>query len=168
MIVLLATLALVAGTGSPSSGEVLPTVHAAITLHLHASADRAFPMFDPVNESRWDPDWQPTLPGDARIASGLVFTTQDESERAAWLLDRYDASLHVIRYVTVHSATLTTIDITVEPIDADSSVATVRYTRTALDSRGVANIRHFELHFPSQGPHWENAITAALETDNGR
>ena len=143
----------------------LPTVRATIVLRLNAAADRAFPMFDPVNETRWSPDWHPTLLGDGHVAAGLVFTTIDEHGRTPWLLDRYDARAREIRYVITRPATLTTIDIAVIPDGARASVATVTYTRTALEAGAVDSVRAFAHDFPSQGPHWESAINAALAAE---
>ncbi len=122
-------------------------------------------MFDPVNETRWAPEWRPTLIGDGRVAAGLVFTTADEHGRATWLLDRYDPRAREIRYVIGHPATLTTIDIAVVPAGAQASVATVTYTRTALDASVVDDVKAFAHHFPAQGPHWESAINTALAAE---
>jgi hypothetical protein len=156
-------LALAVSAATPSGGSTMSTADASITLHLRAPADAAFPLFDPVNERRWSPDWHPTLLGDARVASGLVFTTEDQHGRAAWLLDRYEPQSHTIRYVAVRTSTLTTIDIAVVPAGPRSSVATVRYRRTALDAHGAAEVVGFAASFPAQGPHWEAAINAALD-----
>jgi hypothetical protein len=120
-------------------------------------------MFDPVNEALWAPDWRPALLGEGRVASGLVFTTDDAHGRGTWLLDRYDPERRIIRYVTFRPTTLTTIDIAVEPLDPGSSVATVTYTRTALDSSAIAEVTDFARHFPHEGAHWEAAINAALD-----
>jgi hypothetical protein len=166
MVLLLAAATVFAAIASPSPGNVLPTVRTSIALHIHASADHAFPMFNPVNESRWDPDWKPTFVGGMRVASGLVFTTHDENGRTPWLLDRYDTNRRVIRYVLVHPRTLSTIDITVIPDGAKASVATVTYTRTALDTGGVASVRSLARHFPGQRPHWEQAINATVSRDS--
>ena len=76
--------------------------------------------------------------------------------------------LHSIRYVVFRPTTLTTVDINVIPQDAGSSVATVTYTRTALDSSAVEPVTHFAQHFPMEGPHWEGAINAALDADKTR
>jgi len=162
MIAFLLALALAAGAATPSRGSAMPTVDASITLHLHAPADAAFPLFDPVNETRWSPDWHPTLLGDGRVAPGLVFTTEDVHGRAAWLLDRYEPHARIIRYVAVRPTTLTTIDIAIVPDGATASVATVTYHRTALDAASSADVAAFAEHFSAQGPHWEAAINAAL------
>jgi hypothetical protein len=149
-------------TASAVAAEPLPTVRASIVLHLRADADRAFPMFDPVNETRWSPDWHPTLLGDGRVAAGLVFTIAEEHGRTAWLLDRYDPRAREIRYVIARPTTLTTIDVAVVPDGPQASVATVTYTRTALEAGAVDAVQAFARHFPTQGPHWESAINAAL------
>jgi hypothetical protein len=167
MTKLLGALTAVAAAGALAVPAVaadpsLPTVRAAIVLHLHAPADRAFPMFDPVNETRWSPDWHPTLLGDGRVAAGLVFITADEHGRTPWLLDRYDPRAREIRYVITRPTTLTTIDVAVVPDGAQASVATVTYTRTALEAGAVESVQAFAHNFPTQGPHWESAINAAL------
>jgi hypothetical protein len=158
-----ASLAATAAAAETSgTAGALPTVRASIVLHLHAAADRAFPMFDPVNETRWSPDWHPTLLGDGRVAAGLVFMTADEHGRTAWLLDRYDPRTREIRYVVTRPTTLTIIDIAVAPDGENASVATVTYTRTALEASATDAVQAFAHHFPTQAPHWESAINTAL------
>ncbi|HEY6237471.1 MAG TPA: hypothetical protein VIW69_20395 [Candidatus Elarobacter sp.] len=168
----LGAFAAAAVTGSLAApavaADALPTVRASIVLRLQAAADRAFPMFDPVNETRWSPDWHPTLLGDGRVVAGLVFTTPDEHGRTAWLLDRYDPRAREIRYVITRPSTLTTIDIVVVPDGPRASVATVSYTRTALEAGAVDAVQAFARHFPTQGPHWESAINAALAAESPR
>ncbi|MGP6159834.1 MAG: hypothetical protein ACLPYS_20445 [Vulcanimicrobiaceae bacterium] len=146
----------------------MATAHVSITLHLNASPERALPMFDPINESRWSPDWHPSLLGDGRVAPGLVFTTADEAGRAVWLLDRYDPQAGEIRYVTVRPTTLTTIDIAVASAGKNESIATVEYTRTALESCGDENVASFARDFPAEGLHWQVAINAALALQSER
>lgn len=124
-------------------------------------------MFDPVNEALWAPGWRPALLGEGRVAAGLVFTADDEHGRGTWLLDRYEPERRIIRYVTFRSTTLTTIDIDVEPVNLGSSVATVTYTRTALDPSAIPGLTDFAQHFPHEGAHWEAAINAALDAPKG-
>lgn len=140
--------------------QVLMTKSATIVVHVHASADAAFPLFDPINEMKWDPDWKPQLLGD-RVAEGLVFLVNDNGDKSTWLIDRYDPVTRTIAYVALRGSTLTRIRIDVSP-DGDQSLARVAYTRTALDDAGVKAVEHFAAHFPSQGPHWESAINGYL------
>ncbi|HZO92516.1 MAG TPA: hypothetical protein VFB22_02010 [Candidatus Baltobacteraceae bacterium] len=158
----LMTLALL-WRGVPAGAERPPvTKSASITLHLHAGADAAFPLFDPVNETKWDPDWKPRFLGDA-IGEGLAFVVADGDRRSTWLIDRYDARARTIAYVVFAPSTLTRIHIDVLP-DGDRSIATVTYTRTALDDAGVEAVEHFVAQFPAQAPHWESAINGYLDS----
>lgn len=136
------------------------TLAATIVLHLNAAPAVAFPFFDPVNETRWDPTWQPQLLGD-RVREGLVFLVGDGDARAVWLVDRYDPQTHHVAYVVTAAHVLSRIDITLQPTTT-GSVATVAYTKTALDDEGEPIVRHFAGHFPSQRRHWESAINAVL------
>ena len=156
-----------AGLATSAAGASAPPGRASIVLHLHAPANRALPMFDPVNEKRWAPEWNPTLLGDARVAAGLVFTTEDEHGRATWLLDRYDGRAREVRYVVTRPTTLTIIDIAVVPDGHAASIATVTYTRTALEPSAASSVDEFVRHFALQGPHWESAINAALSSEAG-
>lgn len=137
------------------------TVQASIVLHLVAPPAAAFSLFDPVNETRWDPQWKPVLLGSS-VQQGLVFLTADERGRAVWLLDRYEPQVYSLRYVVTGEHILDQIDISLRADGADASVATVTYTRTSLESSADERVRHFAQHFPLQAPHWEAAINGAL------
>jgi len=136
------------------------TKTASIVVHVHASADAAFPLFDPVNETKWDPEWKPRLLGD-RVDEGLVFVVGDGDGKSTWLIDRYDVSTRSIGYVVVGKSLLTRIAIHVAPAGTQST-ATVTYTRTALDDDGRNAVERFAAHFPTQAPHWEGAINGYL------
>ena len=47
-----------------------------ITFDLPAAASRALPLFGPVREAEWSPDWNPDFvyPAENRQAAGTVFT----------------------------------------------------------------------------------------------
>ena len=138
------------------------TRSASIVVHVHAPPDVAFPLFDPVNETKWDPEWKPVLLGE-RVEEGLVFLVDDGGKKSTWLIDRYDPDTRTVAYVVVTPSMLTRIRIQVVP-DGPQSVATVAYTRTALDEDGVKMVEHFAVHFPSQAPHWEGAINGYLDS----
>lgn len=136
------------------------TKSVSISLRLNASPEAAFPMFDPVNETKWDPQWKPQLLG-SRVEEGLVFLVGEGKQRTTWLLDRYDPIHHHIAYVVAGPSVLTRIVIGLKPANA-GTIANVTYIKTALDEDGNASIDHFVKHFPAEQPHWESAINAAL------
>ena len=137
------------------------TKSASIVLHLNASPGTAFRLFDPVNESKWSPDWKPRLLG-SRVEEGLVFLVGEGEGRTTWLLDRYDPANHRIAYVVAAPSVLTRIVIGLKP-HGPGAVATVTYIKTALDEHATASVEHFVEHFPAEQSHWESAINAALE-----
>ena len=137
------------------------TVKATLVLHLAGAAAAAFPLFDPVHESKWDPSWKPELTSTS-IAEGLVFFTDDERGRATWLLDSYEPGALQIRYVVFSQTVLDRIDIALKPDGTNRSIARVTYTRTALDPAADEQVRRFGYTFPSQAPHWEAAINGVL------
>jgi hypothetical protein len=159
-LLLLAALASLFVAAGASPKETALTKTARIVLHLNAPADSAFPLFDPVNETKWDPQWKPRLLGD-RVEEGLVFLVGDGESRSTWLLDRYDPVHYRIAYVVAGPSTLTRIAIELRPTQS-TSVATVTYTKTALDPDAVPSVEHFAAHFPAEAPHWESAINSVL------
>jgi hypothetical protein len=160
LICVLAAACLAAAPGQANDGAAGVTKTASIVLRLRAAPDAAFPLFDPVNETRWDPRWQPRLLGD-RIEEGLVFLVGDGDDRTTWMIDRYEPAAHRIAYVVTGRSTLTRIIIALRPV-AGASEATVTYVRTALDAQAIPLVEHFAQHFPLEQHHWESAINAVL------
>jgi hypothetical protein len=142
--------------------EATTTAHVSFVITLLAPPDVAFPLFDPVNETKWDPDWRPRLLADT-VREGLVFLVGEGDERTTWMLDLYDPPSYRIGYVNVGRATATRIRISLQPEGTAETKATVAYEKTALDESAAGAVEHFLAHFASQGPHWELAINAALE-----
>lgn len=156
-------VALVSLLGLPAKAAALQNMTKSVSfeLHLRASPDAAFPLFDPVNEMRWDPQWKPRLIGDT-VDEGLVFLVGEGEHRTTWLLDRYDPIGHHIAYVVSARSTLTRILINLRP-EAGGCAATITYLKTALDPQALPSIEHFAKHFPLERQHWESAINAVLE-----
>jgi hypothetical protein len=148
--------------------DTTPPLHAfaAIELHLNAPADVAFPLFGPVRESEWDPEWAPawicpSVP--CQSSDGAVFTTTLRAGVATWVMTRYDLEKRTVEYVNfIPGYRVTEISITVRPETATTSIARVFYRVTALSQEGSALVAHFAKEFPSEGPHWEKAINDSI------
>jgi hypothetical protein len=113
--------------------------------HLQATPDRVLPLLTPLGErawaSRWEPDirWEP--PGGG---AGTLFVTRHHTGRpdTLWLLDAWEPAAGHVHYVHVTPGSdVTEIDIRLRPAGKDRTVATVRYTWTALGEPGVALVR---------------------------
>lgn len=157
------------GSSSCSHGRVeSPQRRAAVSieLHLNASADAAFPLFGPLRESEWAPDWSPVwiYPPDPRqTADGAVFTISHHSGFSTWVMTVYDTDRHAVEYVNfLPGNRITEISITVRPETPATSIARVSYRVTALSQSGSAFVAHFAKNFPAEAPHWEKAINDSI------
>jgi hypothetical protein len=132
---------------------------------LEASPDRVLPLLTPLGERAWASGWEPDLrwepPGGGQ---GTLFVTrhpghpaprtrgtpEERREDAArpgsdtlWLLDTWEPAEGHVHYVHVTPGSdVTEIDIQLRPDGKDRTLATVRYTWTALGEPGRALIRH--------------------------
>jgi hypothetical protein len=142
-------------------------------LWLHGKADRVFPLFGPVRETEWSPDWAPTFAWPAPAAQGpdgAVFTTagQDGGEPSVWVMTDYDPGARRVRYVIVHPGlSVGELRIDVQPAGAGESTAEVTYRFTALTAAGNESIARWVAHFPHMAPHWEQALNGCLARGDG-
>jgi hypothetical protein len=160
------------GFSLPVSALSAPQLRAsaAIELHLNAPADAAFPLFGPVRESEWAPDWSPKwiYPPEPRQSSeGSVFTTASPAGISTWVMTVYDAEKRNVEYVHLTPGhRVVEISITVRPTTRETSTARVSYRVTALSEQDAAFVAHFKTEFPSEAPHWERAVNAAISRTN--
>jgi hypothetical protein len=137
-----------------------------MTLRFDAPADSLFPLFGPVREAEWSPDWKPVFvvpETPAQTPDGAVFTTSGATDETVWVMTSFDPTLRHIRYVTVRPGMVVTqlwIDVTAQT--ARTSLAVVTYRMTALGPEGMHTLTHFTTQFIHWPEHWQNAIGARL------
>jgi hypothetical protein len=139
-----------------------------MTLDLVAAADSVFPLFGPVREASWAPDWHPRMvfPTDgSQSADGAVFIVAEGSRDVVWVMTEYDPSARIVRYVHVApNDYVGQIDIDVTPVSATRARARVTYTLTAISDSGAQVVTRFRAHFGRLAPHWTSAINRYLRT----
>ena len=136
-----------------------------ISFDLPAAASKALPLFGPVREAEWAPDWNPDFvyPAENRQAAGAVFTTRQHNSDMVWMLITYDQAALRVEYVVIWPGICATrLDIALTPVDSHTSRASVTYRRTSLSERGDEYVRNFAAHFPSQRDHWQQALSKRL------
>ena len=145
-----------------------PRAHAerSFTIRLSAPLDEVFPLFGPLAEREWSPQWNPhflsPLDGSG-IARGAVFTTTDERSEQIWVLTAYEPEQGHISYCIFWPGfVVSELDIRVRKSGADASFAEVRYRHTALSPEGDPFVARLAEHHRAMGPHWESAINEAL------
>jgi hypothetical protein len=137
------------------------------TIILNGSISDVTPLFGPVREAEWAPDWSPRFihPEQGVQREGVVFTTSPGHGRdRLWLLTTYDVTNGRVEYVVVSTAfTANEIKIRVVPYGEQHCKATIMYRRSALAPEGNEEVAKLGEHWAEeQRIHWETAINEAL------
>jgi hypothetical protein len=155
--------ALVGATDSP----VLEQRTQSFTIVLNGTVADVTPLFGPVREAEWAPDWSPRFiqPAQGAQREGVVFTTASgEGKDRIWLLTVYDVGVGRVEYVvTTPAFTAAEIKIRIVPDDDQHCKATITYRRSALAPEGNDKVAKLTAHWAEQQRiHWEMAINEAL------
>lgn len=137
-------------------------------IHVPATVDRAFPLFEPLGEKHWVHGWEPEMlypaSGDAQV--GTVFTTQHAGEPAKiWTIIAYEREQAHVTYINVlPQSSISRIDIRCESDGMEATSVCVTYTLTALTPYGNESIERFteEHHYQAYISSWEPAIAYYL------
>ncbi|PYK14010.1 MAG: hypothetical protein DME64_12265 [Verrucomicrobia bacterium] len=137
------------------------------TIILNGSVSAVTPLFGPVREAEWAPDWSPRFiqPVQGVQREGVVFTTSPGDGRdRLWLLTTYDVRNGRVEYVVVTPAfTANEIKIRVIPDREKHCKATITYRRSALTPEGNEEVVKLNAHWAEeQRIHWETAINETL------
>jgi hypothetical protein len=137
------------------------------TIALNGSVADVTPLFGPVREVEWAPDWAPRFihPPQGVQREGVVFTTATgRGKDRFWLLTTYDVKNGRVEYVVVTPAfTASEIKIRVFPNGEQHCKATITYRRSALVPEGNEEVANLDAHWAEeQRMHWETAINEAL------
>ena len=137
------------------------------TVVLNGSVADVTPLFGPVREGEWAPDWAPHFihPAQGAQREGVLFTTTSAHSRSrSWLLTTYDVSNGRVEYVVMTPGfTADEIKIRVVPEGERRCKATITYRRSALAPEGNEEVARLNAHWAEeQRIHWQTAINEAL------
>jgi hypothetical protein len=161
------SLALVqAALGGEMGTAVVEQRTQSFTIELNGSVAEVTPLFGPVREAEWAPDWSPHFiyPAQGVQREGVVFTTTGGQKERLWLLTTYDVRSGRVEYVVVTPAfTANEIKIHVVPAGDRHCKATITYRRSALAPEENEEVVKLDAHWAEeQRVHWETAINEAL------
>ena len=162
-VVPLVTAALAAT--SPDAPERVSHVY---EQHLAGPLDRVLPLLTPLGERDWAAGWQPQIrwePAEGRVGT-LFVTAHPGQPDTLWMLDTWEPSQGHVHYVHVTPGSdVTEIDIRLRPDGEARTIATVRYTWTALGPPGVALVKRKTPDAYVQAMrHWEKELNHFLTT----
>lgn len=150
-----------------SFNPVRETTHDVLSLN-HAPAD-VFPLFGPVLEKRWEPDWDPHIlyaeTDEAAELDAVFITRHHAGPDTVWTISRYDPANYAVEYVRVTPGiAVVHIAITCEPAPGGTTRAEVTYTLTGLSEGGNAHVAAVaDDHRRNLKRHWEGAINRTLD-----
>jgi hypothetical protein len=141
------------------------------TITLHGPLAHVFPLFGPVRESEWAPDWAPDFIGGppAALAEHLVFVTpaHDPAESDyVWTLSQYAPEQSALEYTVFTPERLWWITIKCRAVAGGAATeATITYTYTGLTAPGhVRNAQALHAMYAHDLKDWERAINHYLAT----
>jgi hypothetical protein len=171
LMILLSGLPLVeAASGEAAGMPVVEQRTQSFTILLNGSVADVTPLFGPVREAEWAPDWAPRFiyPAHRAQREGVVFTTTSADGRdRLWMLTTYDVRNGQVEYVVITPAfTANEIKIRVVPVGEQHCKATITYRRSSLTPQGNEEVVKLDAHWAEeQRIHWETAINKALAKD---
>lgn len=139
------------------------------TIQLSAPPDQVFPLFEPLGEKLWVPEWDPVLvyPPAGSPETNAVFITQDhDGPPTVWIVAQFDPAQFEVTYVRVapHSH-VATIAVHCAGAGAEKTAARVSYTFTGLTAQGNAYVDTFsEDYYHAWIQQWESAINHYLSS----
>lgn len=140
------------------------------TITLEGSVAKVTPLFGPVREQEWAPDWTPHFihPAQAGQEEGVVFTTASANGQVRlWLLTTYNVEHGQVEYVVITPGfTANQIKIQITPDGEKQSKATITYRHSALAPAGNDDVRKLSPDWAAhQRVHWESAINSVLKKE---
>jgi len=161
------------GHGAHASAEQGPGFSAerlirTAEIDLNGPIAEVFPLFNPVEEPKWAPQFQPRFiyPADQTVQQGMTFKTAGHGNEAdlVWRINEYDPAAHHIQYLVYGANRYWTITIDCREDDPGKTAARVTYDFLPLEQAGVAvSEASLNAMFANDLTHWEQAINSYLK-----
>ena len=145
------------GAGDPVAGR--QTVNTG-RFEVPAPISQVFPLFDPINEVKWAPDFKPTpvYPLPFAVAKDSVFSTLHGGARSTWVINVYDPLGYRIEYLLFAPGyQVRRISIECAALAADRTAVTVTYRVTGVSKEGNRHAADYDQEFIAE---WGPAISA--------
>jgi hypothetical protein len=138
------------------------------TIQLSAPPDQVFPLFSPLGEKLWIPEWDPVMiyPPSGSPETNAVFTTpQHDGLAAIWVTVQFDPTKFHVTYVRVAPRShVATIVVDCGNTSGGMTAATITYTFTGLTEHGNGYIDTFsEEYYRTWIRQWESSINQYLQ-----
>jgi hypothetical protein len=147
------------------------SVRLVASITLEGSVEEVFPLFSPLGEKHWVPDWNPELlhPPGVVWEEGLVFRTGEEMGEAIWVVTRLDRALHQVQYHRVEPGRyVARIEVRCSAAADGATEASTEYEFIGLSRRGNDEIAAMsQKGYVQKMARWRGWINAYLEGRTG-
>jgi hypothetical protein len=139
------------------------------TITLHASVERVFPLFGPIEEQKWAEGWAPQiLYGKSKAEEHMIFRTNSryaDEEFYTWVISKFNEPHRLIEYTVSAPGRIWFITVSCQKYGNEKTRATITYSFTALNEQAVArNQESLDRMFADRLVDWEEAINYYLAT----
>lgn len=137
---------------------------------LNGNIEKVFPLFSPLEEKKWVPDWNPDFlyPPNGDFIENLVFKTKSSNEfekEFNWITSYLNIEEFLVIYTVFTINRVWTIKVKCSTIDINKTEAEVSYTFTALNEKGNSiNKDSLAIMYKNELKDWEASINFFLET----
>ena len=156
-----------AAIGLVQSSAPTPLTHVTRSgeITLQAPVERVFPLFGPIDESKWAEGWEPSIKYGSNSQAGTVFTI-DDPHPMTWILTRFESQSHRLQYVIVtQNDRVMQIDVGCRAAGDTETLCSVAYSLTALAPSAQPAIENYtEERHHERLMHFQMALNHYLKT----
>lgn len=137
---------------------------------LNDSIEKVFPLFSPLEEKKWENDWNPDFlyPSNGEFVENLVFNTKSSNKiekKFNWIISYLDIKDYLVVYTVFTENRVWTIKVQCVDIEKNKTAAEIKYTFTSLNKKGIEiNRESLEKMYKKDLKDWETAINYFLKT----
>lgn len=130
---------------------------------LDGAVEDIIPLFTPLGETRWVPDWQPVFidPVDGATTHGMVFRTSHDNEETIWACCDWRPEDGYVRYARVTpSSRFVFVEVHCRQRNAVQTEVEITYHLTALTPEGERYVEGLsEAKYASMLEEWHRLIS---------
>ena len=135
-------------------------------ISLKSAIEKVFPLFTPIEEKKWDNNWNPKLlhSETTEIKKGTIFQSSENNKIKYWVIADLDIEKHYIRYINfLANDRLTILEISCSSKIDNITKANIKYVFTGLSQSGNDYVEEFnEEEYEKYICEWEMAINEYL------
>ena len=133
---------------------------------LYGSLGEVFPLFDPINETKWIPEWSIEIiyqENEDKVGEGMLFRTGKGELERLWSILKFDEINGQIQYLYILPDRVWVM-IDIACLESNQGVdAQITYTLTAISESGNKLVKELTQEVMAERmSHWENAINSYL------